>query len=62
MLHRTVKHSEMTVVLSWMLDGGDLRDFQNLKVWTKAHEFVLGLYKVTAEFPQAEILRYNQTA
>jgi len=32
-----------------------LRDFHNLKVWTKAHEFVLGLYKVTAEFPQAEI-------
>jgi four helix bundle protein len=32
-----------------------LRDFHNLKVWTKAHELVLALYQVTAEFPQAEI-------
>lgn len=32
-----------------------MRDFHNLKVWAKAHEFVLGLYEVTADFPKTEI-------
>ena len=32
-----------------------MRDFHTLKVWAKAHQFVLGLYRVTAEFPPAEM-------
>jgi four helix bundle protein len=32
-----------------------MRDFHTLKVWQKAHELVLGLYKASANFPPAEI-------
>jgi four helix bundle protein len=32
-----------------------MRDFHDLKVWAKAHQFVLALYKATARFPQREI-------
>jgi len=31
-----------------------LRDFKKLKVWQKAHNFVLEIYKVTQNFPQKE--------
>src|SRR5213593_4771410 len=38
--------------------GGIMRSkaktFEDLFVWQKAHEFVLGLYKITAEFPTHE--------
>lgn len=34
--------------------------FRNLKVWQKAHEMVLEIYKVTKEFPSAE--KYGLTA
>ena len=30
------------------------RTFQDLVVWRKAHEFVLGMYKMTANFPRHE--------
>jgi four helix bundle protein len=43
------------VMERYCFGGAVLRDFHNLKVWTKAHELVLALYQVTAEFPQAEI-------
>ena len=32
-----------------------MRDFRELKVWGKAHEFTLGVYKVTATFPRDEL-------
>jgi four helix bundle protein len=32
-----------------------MRDFRKLKVWTKAHQLVLALYRATAGFPQSEI-------
>ena len=28
--------------------------FENLKVWQKAHQFVLAVYRVTLEFPDSE--------
>jgi four helix bundle protein len=31
------------------------RSFQDLIVWKKAHEFVIGIYKITAGFPETEI-------
>lgn len=31
------------------------RNFKNLKVWQKAHELVLDIYKLTAAFPQSEM-------
>jgi four helix bundle protein len=31
-----------------------MKDFRNLKVWDKAHKFVLGIYSVTNMFPKAE--------
>jgi len=30
------------------------RSFEDLVVWRKAHEFVLGVYKLTATFPRQE--------
>lgn len=32
-----------------------MRDFQNLKVWQKAHRLVLLLYKITSSFPLEEL-------
>jgi len=31
-----------------------LKDFRNLKVWTKAHRLSLGIYKATRSFPREE--------
>jgi len=36
-----------------------MKDFQQLKVWEKAHNLVLDIYKTTAEFPLQE--QYAQT-
>jgi len=32
-----------------------MQDFRNLKVWGKAHELTLHVYKVTGSFPQREM-------
>ena len=32
-----------------------MRDFHELKVWSKAHHLVLAIYKVSAGFPKREI-------
>lgn len=32
-----------------------MKDFRDLKVWTKAHELALDCYNVTASFPKHEI-------
>ena len=32
-----------------------MRDFKKLKVWHKAHELTLDVYKVTCDFPKEEI-------
>ncbi len=32
-----------------------MRDFRRLKVWEKAHELSLAIYKATATFPQQEL-------
>jgi four helix bundle protein len=32
-----------------------MRDFHDLKVWSKAHQLVLAIYKASAGFPQREI-------
>jgi four helix bundle protein len=37
-----------------------MKDFRQLKVWQKAHELVLALYRITASFPRAE--NYGLTA
>lgn len=31
------------------------KNFQDLIVWQKAHQFVLDSYKITSKFPQTEI-------
>ena len=35
--------------------GTDVKDFHELKVWQKAHELTLAVYRVTADFPRAEL-------
>ena len=35
--------------------GSDVKDFHELKVWQKAHELTLAVYRVTADFPRAEL-------
>ena len=32
-----------------------MRDFRTLKVWHKAHELTIAVYKASADFPKAEI-------
>lgn len=32
-----------------------MKDFRQLKVWEKAHELALAIYKVTKEFPKEEL-------
>jgi len=32
-----------------------MKDFRNLKVWQKGHQFVLAVYKVSAGFPKEEL-------
>jgi four helix bundle protein len=32
-----------------------MQDFRNLKVWQKAHAFVLGIYRGTGTFPNREL-------
>lgn len=32
-----------------------MKDFRNLNVWEKAHQFVLGIYSVTEGFPKDEL-------
>jgi four helix bundle protein len=34
---------------------GPAKTFEDLLVWCKAHEFVLGIYDVTASFPKSEL-------
>ena len=36
-----------------------MKSFRNLKVWEKAHQFTLAIYKASADFPQEE--RYGLT-
>lgn len=37
-----------------------MRDFKQLKVWQKAHQLVLNVYRLTRDFPQEE--RFGLTA
>jgi four helix bundle protein len=32
-----------------------MQDFRDLKVWAKAHQLVLDVYRATASFPRAEL-------
>ena len=32
----------------------EIKSFRDLKVWQKAHELVLCIYKITAKFPSEE--------
>src|ERR1700679_2358844 len=34
---------------------GSVKDFHELKVWRKAHEVTLAIYRVTAPFPREEL-------
>jgi four helix bundle protein len=35
--------------------GGVLKDFRELKVWEKAHQLTLAVYRHTAGFPREEL-------
>ena len=32
-----------------------MRDFRQIRVWAKAHELTLEIYKITAQFPREEL-------
>lgn len=34
---------------------GKIKNFRDLKVWQKAHQLVLQVYRITERFPQSEI-------
>jgi hypothetical protein len=38
-----------------MWAGVAMKDFKDLKVWHKAHELTLQIYKITERFPKREI-------
>jgi four helix bundle protein len=35
--------------------GGDMKDFKELRVWSKAHELTVIIYSLTRSFPRDEI-------
>lgn len=35
--------------------NGGVKDFRDLKVWQKAHQLTLGIYRATTSFPQDEL-------
>jgi four helix bundle protein len=35
--------------------GGGVKDFRDLKVWQKAHQLTLAVYRITASFPREEL-------
>jgi four helix bundle protein len=35
--------------------NSDMKDFRQLKVWEKAHQVALAIYKATKEFPKEEL-------
>jgi four helix bundle protein len=37
-----------------------LQDFRNLKVWQKAHQLTLGVYRVSKSFPKEELFALTQ--
>jgi len=42
------------------MNGKPARTFQDLIVWQKAHQFVLGIYRFTDKFPKTEL--YGMTS
>src|SRR5262252_4509781 len=36
-------------------DGSAVKDFHDLKVWQKAHQLTLAVYRITAAFPREEL-------
>lgn len=38
-----------------MTERASARTFQDLLVWQKAHQFVFGVYRYSAEFPRSEV-------
>ncbi len=36
------------------MERAPAKSFRDLSVWQKAHQFVLGVYRLTAQFPQQE--------
>lgn len=32
-----------------------MKDFRDLKVWKRAHELILRIYKITSDFPREEV-------
>ena len=32
-----------------------MHDFKDLKVWTKAHQLTIGIYRITRDFPREEV-------
>ncbi|WP_233558497.1 four helix bundle protein [Aquimarina sp. BL5] len=44
----------LTVILKWKREIVGMRDFKELKVWTKSHKLCLLIYGITNEFPNEE--------
>src|SRR5882757_5230038 len=36
-------------------NGGSMKDFKELKVWSKAHEMTMSVYRATRSFPKEEL-------
>jgi hypothetical protein len=39
-----------------------MKDFRELKVWQKAHQLTLAVYRITTDFPRQEVVRTDLTA
>jgi four helix bundle protein len=51
---RDLEHTAVGAFLIMSMSRPAARTFSDLVVWRKAHEFVLAVYKFTADFPKAE--------
>jgi len=54
------KLSAISIQLSAKAKGAKMKDFRQLKVWDKAHQLTLAIYKTTKTFPTEE--RYGLTS
>ena len=52
---RPAAASECEKEKRYMIDREPARSFEDLIVWQKAHDFVLGVYRATRSFPQEEL-------
>ena len=51
---RHLEHNPVNALFVMSSDRSPARSFRDLRVWQKAHEFVLAVYRYSESFPERE--------